>query len=81
MNNECELVKRVFGGPGGTNTQKGSSRLAHSIDELYHHIVSNQGLEICENREEREASRFVRKIMRKSWLRFCYARAPVLGKT
>jgi len=34
--------------------------------KLYHHIVNNKGLEISEKREEREASRFVRNIMRKS---------------
>ena len=37
------------------------------LHELYHHIVENKGWEISEKKEEQEANRFVRKIMRKSW--------------
>ena len=47
-------------------TKKGMNK-RNVLHELYHHIVNNKGLEISEKKEEREASRFVRKIMRKSW--------------
>jgi len=46
-------------------TKKGLNK-RNVLHELYHHIVNNKGLEISEKKEEREASRFVRKIMRKS---------------
>ena len=35
------------------------------LHELYHHIVENLGLEIPENKEEREAERFVNRIIKK----------------
>ena len=54
-------------------TKKGLNK-RNVLHELYHHIVNNKELEISEKKEEREASRFVRKIMRKSW----YARARSL---
>lgn len=47
-------------------TKKGLNR-RNVLHELYHHIVNSKDLEISEKREEREASRFVREIMRKSW--------------
>jgi hypothetical protein len=47
-------------------TKKGLNK-RNVLHELYHHIVNNKGLEISEKKEEREANRFARKIMRKSW--------------
>ena len=47
-------------------TTKGLNR-RNVLHELFHHIVNNNGLEISEKKEEREASSFSRKIMRKSW--------------
>ena len=47
-------------------TKKGLNK-ENVLHELYHHIVNNKGLEISEKKEEREASRFVREVMRKSW--------------
>jgi len=35
------------------------------LHELYHHIVENLGLEIPEKKEEREAERFVNRIIKK----------------
>ena len=35
------------------------------LHELYHHIVENLGFEIPENKEEREAERFVNRIIKK----------------
>jgi len=47
-------------------TKKGLNK-GNVLHELYHHIVNNnEGLEISEKKEEREARKFVRKIMRKS---------------
>ena len=47
-------------------TKKGLNK-RNVLHELCHHIVNNKGLEISEKKEEREARRFVRKTMRKSW--------------
>ena len=47
-------------------TKKGLNK-RNVLHELYHHIVNNKGLEISEKKEEQEASRFVREVMRKSW--------------
>jgi len=47
-------------------TKKGLKK-RNVLHELYHHIASRKGLEIPEKKEEQEASRFARKIMRKSW--------------
>ena len=47
-------------------TKKGLNK-RNVLHELYHHIVNYKGLEISEKKEEQEASRFARKIMRKSW--------------
>jgi len=47
-------------------TKKGLNK-RNVLHELYHHIVNDKGLEISEKQEEREASRFVREVMRKSW--------------
>ena len=46
-------------------TKKGLNK-RNVLHEIYHHIVHHNGLEIPEKKEEREASRFVIKIMRKS---------------
>jgi hypothetical protein len=35
------------------------------IHELYHHIVENNELEMSRRKEEREAGRFVREVMKK----------------
>jgi len=47
-------------------TKKGLNK-RNVLHELYYHIAYNEGLEISEKKEEQEASRFVRKIMRKPW--------------
>ena len=36
------------------------------LHELYHHIVENKGIEMSEKREEREAIRFVREVMKQA---------------
>jgi hypothetical protein len=46
-------------------TKKGLNR-RNVLHELYHHIAKNKELETSEKKEEREASRFVRTMMRKS---------------
>jgi len=46
-------------------TKKGLKR-RNVLHELYHHIVTNKGMEISEKKEEREASRFVRAVIKKS---------------
>jgi len=46
-------------------TKKGLNK-RNVLHELYHHIVNDKGLEISEKKEEREASRFVREVMKKS---------------
>lgn len=45
-------------------TKKGLKK-RNVLHELYHHIVNNEGLEISEKKEEREASKFARETMRK----------------
>ena len=35
------------------------------LHELYHHIVENMGLETPEKKEEQEAERFARRIIKK----------------
>jgi len=45
-------------------TKKGLNK-RNVIHELYHHIVENNGLEMSRRKEEREANRFVREVMRK----------------
>ena len=47
-------------------TKKGLNK-RNVLHELYHHTVNNKGLEISEKKEEREASRFVREGVKKSW--------------
>ena len=47
-------------------TKKGLNK-RNVLHELYHHIANNKGLEISEKKEEREASRFAKEVMRKSW--------------
>ena len=44
-------------------TKKGLNK-RNVLHELYHHIVNNKGLEISEKKEEREASRFAREVIR-----------------
>jgi len=46
-------------------TKKGLNK-RNVLHEPYHHLVDNNGLEISEKKEEQKASRFVRKIMRKT---------------
>jgi len=46
-------------------TKKGLSK-KNVLHELYHHIVENKSLEMSRRKEEREASRFVREITKKS---------------
>jgi hypothetical protein len=45
-------------------TKKGLNR-RNVLHELYHHIVDNKELEIPEKKEEREANRFAREIIKK----------------
>ena len=45
-------------------TKKGLNK-RNVLHELYHHIVDNRGLEIPEKKEEREANRYARDVMRK----------------
>jgi len=45
-------------------TKKGLNK-RNVLHELYHHIVDNNGLEMSERKEEREADRFVREVMKK----------------
>ena len=45
-------------------TKKGLNK-RNVLHELYHHIVENLGLEIPENKEEREAERFANRIIKK----------------
>ena len=47
-------------------TKKGLNK-RNVLHELYHHLLNYKGLEISENKEEREARRFVREVIRKSW--------------
>jgi hypothetical protein len=46
-------------------TKRGLNR-QNVLHELYHHIVDNRELEIPEKKEEREANRFAREIIKKS---------------
>jgi hypothetical protein len=46
-------------------TKKGLNK-RNVLHELYHHIVNNKGLETYEKKEEREANRFVREIIKES---------------
>lgn len=36
------------------------------LHELYHHIVGNFGFEVAEKKEEREANKFAREVIRNS---------------
>ena len=45
-------------------TKKGLNK-ENVLHELYHHIVENKELEMSWRKEEREANRFVREVMRK----------------
>ena len=45
-------------------TKKGLNR-KNVLHELYHHVIKNKELEIPEKREEREACRFVREVLKK----------------
>jgi hypothetical protein len=45
-------------------TKKGLNK-RNILHELYHHIADSNGLEMSERKEEREANRFVREIMRR----------------
>jgi len=45
-------------------TKKGLNK-RNVLHELYHHIAEKKGLDISERKEEREAYRFVRSVMRK----------------
>ena len=44
-------------------TRKGLNK-RNVLHELYHHIVNNKGLDISEKKEEREANRFARGVIR-----------------
>jgi len=44
-------------------TKKGLKK-RNVLHELYHHIVNCKGLEISEKKEEREASRFAKEVIR-----------------
>jgi len=46
-------------------TKKGMNK-RNVLHELYHQIVNNKGLEISEKKEEREANRFARVVIKKS---------------
>jgi len=46
-------------------TKKGLNK-RNILHELYHHVVENKGIEISERKEEREANRFVREVVKKS---------------
>ena len=45
-------------------TKKGLNK-RNVLHELYHHIVENMGLETPEKKEEQEAERFARRIIKK----------------
>ena len=45
-------------------TKKGLNK-RNVIHEVYHHIVENNGLEMSWRKEEMEAGRFVREVMKK----------------
>jgi len=45
-------------------TRKGFSK-ENVLHEVYHHIVENRELEMSQRKEEREANKFVREVMRK----------------
>jgi len=45
-------------------TKKGLNK-KNVLHELYHHIVNHEGVEISEKKEEREANRFGRDVLRK----------------
>ena len=44
--------------------KKGRFNRENVLHELYHHIVEKKGLEMTEKKEEREANRFVREVMK-----------------
>lgn len=45
-------------------TKKGLNR-RNVLHELYHHLVESYGLEMSERKEEKEASLFVREVMKR----------------
>jgi hypothetical protein len=45
-------------------TKKGLNK-RNVLHELYHHIIENEGVEMSERREEKEANIFVREIIEK----------------
>ena len=45
-------------------TRKGLNK-ENVLHELYHHVVENKGIEMSWRKEEREANRFVREVIRK----------------
>ena len=45
-------------------TKKGLNK-ENVLHELCHHVVENKGLDMTEKKEEREANRFVREVMKK----------------
>jgi len=47
-------------------TKKGLNK-KNVLHELYHHIANNKGLEVSEKKEEWEARKFVRAVIRESW--------------
>jgi hypothetical protein len=47
-------------------TKKGLNR-QNVLHELYHHIIDNLRFEIPEQKEEQEACRFARNVIKKPW--------------
>ena len=45
-------------------TRKGLNK-RNVLHELYHHVVESKELEMTEKKEEREANRFVREVLKK----------------
>jgi len=45
-------------------TKKGFNK-PNVLHELYHHVVESKGIEMPEKKEEREAGRFAREMLRK----------------
>ena len=47
-------------------TKKGLNK-KNVLHELYHHVVENKELEMTERKEEKEANRFVRQVVRRGF--------------
>ena len=75
MNEEIPRMKIILDGVGRGNeadyfeniacfTERGLNK-ENVLHELYHHIVESKNLDMSERKEEREANRFVKRVMGK----------------